>query len=259
MKIRVWTSEEEQWLKENYATTTDNACKAYLKTTFQQIWIKADELGLKKDKPTDFEKARTLAKKASKKCLHQDEVFLNYCMDCIHYQPGGVCKKTKKDVGALWMKKCFNGEVILPNMNLNSDNTMETIKTKRCSKCGRELPQDQFGKHNGNKDGLQRWCRECMNESLKKNKAEKKAQKATQPKKEVAKPTPVVEVEQTQPEIQEEVSYKGLVDDISRDPARRAAMALKDMVGEKPFLMWQSMNNLYEDMIVLYELDNMTK
>ena len=39
---------------------------------------------------------------------------------------------------------------------------METdIKTKVCSKCGRELPLSQFSKCARNKDGLQYMCKEC--------------------------------------------------------------------------------------------------
>ena len=38
---------------------------------------------------------------------------------------------------------------------------MNTIKTKRCSKCGRELPTDNFYRDNRAKDGLYSWCKEC--------------------------------------------------------------------------------------------------
>lgn len=33
--------------------------------------------------------------------------------------------------------------------------------TKKCSKCGRELPLECFGKHKKAKDGLQWYCKEC--------------------------------------------------------------------------------------------------
>ena len=39
----------------------------------------------------------------------------------------------------------------------------ETKKTKKCSKCGRELSIDDFYKDNRAKDGLQSWCRGCRN------------------------------------------------------------------------------------------------
>ena len=38
---------------------------------------------------------------------------------------------------------------------------MNTIKTKRCSKCGRILPIDNFSKDKTRKDGLQSNCKEC--------------------------------------------------------------------------------------------------
>ena len=37
----------------------------------------------------------------------------------------------------------------------------ETNNTKKCSKCGRILPVDNFSKYNKAKDGLQGYCREC--------------------------------------------------------------------------------------------------
>ena len=39
----------------------------------------------------------------------------------------------------------------------------EEVKTKKCGKCGRELPVDNFSKDKTKKDGLQSWCRECKN------------------------------------------------------------------------------------------------
>lgn len=38
------------------------------------------------------------------------------------------------------------------------------METKVCSKCGRELPVDQFNKNAKAKDGYQSWCRECQSE-----------------------------------------------------------------------------------------------
>ena len=38
---------------------------------------------------------------------------------------------------------------------------MEEIKTKVCSKCGRELPLSEFYKKLDSKDGLQSRCKEC--------------------------------------------------------------------------------------------------
>lgn len=35
---------------------------------------------------------------------------------------------------------------------------------KKCSKCGRILPSDQFNKNKNSKDGLQHRCRQCFSE-----------------------------------------------------------------------------------------------
>ena len=48
-------------------------------------------------------------------------------------------------------------------------NTKE-IKTKKCSKCGRELPTDNFYKDNRTKDGLYSNCKECHSKYQQTNK-----------------------------------------------------------------------------------------
>lgn len=46
-------------------------------------------------------------------------------------------------------------------------------KTKKCTRCGRELPVTEFNKRNNAPDGLQCWCKECQREALRqKNKRE---------------------------------------------------------------------------------------
>ena len=39
----------------------------------------------------------------------------------------------------------------------------QEIKTKRCPKCGRELPLNEFYLKRAAPDGLQTWCKECQN------------------------------------------------------------------------------------------------
>lgn len=41
---------------------------------------------------------------------------------------------------------------------------MEEHQTKICTKCGRELPLEMFGKGNS-KYGKRSWCKDCMNEA----------------------------------------------------------------------------------------------
>lgn len=58
---------------------------------------------------------------------------------------------------------------------------MEEIKTKVCSKCGRELPLSDFPTNNRMNDGKDHRCKECksayMKEWQKKNREKKKARK----------------------------------------------------------------------------------
>lgn len=42
----------------------------------------------------------------------------------------------------------------------------QEIKTKKCSKCGRELPLSEFYLKRGASDGLQAWCKECQKERV---------------------------------------------------------------------------------------------
>jgi len=42
----------------------------------------------------------------------------------------------------------------------------EIIKTKKCRKCGRELPVSEFNKSVRENDGLQYYCRECQSEMV---------------------------------------------------------------------------------------------
>lgn len=39
--------------------------------------------------------------------------------------------------------------------------TTENTQTKKCSKCGRELPLSEFSKNNSTKDGYDYYCRSC--------------------------------------------------------------------------------------------------
>ena len=41
------------------------------------------------------------------------------------------------------------------------------VKTKVCTKCGRELPLEAFSKKANTKDGLQYHCKECQKEASK--------------------------------------------------------------------------------------------
>lgn len=45
----------------------------------------------------------------------------------------------------------------------------QEIKTKRCPKCGRELPLNEFYLNRAAPDGLQPWCKKCQNERVRTN------------------------------------------------------------------------------------------
>ena len=114
MKIyREWSEEEIEWLKANYGTLSDCKCRLKLRISYKRLWEKAEELGLEKKKKRKTEMSTTdLAKlpHRGKKRIHIDEGAEKYCQDCKFYISGGTCKKTGKDVGGLWQKKCFRGE-----------------------------------------------------------------------------------------------------------------------------------------------------
>lgn len=39
---------------------------------------------------------------------------------------------------------------------------METVKTKRCAKCHKELPVTEFWRDKRSRDGLNCYCKDCM-------------------------------------------------------------------------------------------------
>ena len=50
-------------------------------------------------------------------------------------------------------------------------------QTKKCAKCGRELPTSSFAKRTSSHDGLQEVCRECKAEYMREYMARKKQEK----------------------------------------------------------------------------------
>ena len=97
-----------EWLKQNYATTTDHKLRTHLHMSQERLTRLAKEFGLKKEMvDPDRVGLFTTKKKKTKKVLHQDEESTDFCMDCQKYVKGGICGKTGKEVGALWQKKCF--------------------------------------------------------------------------------------------------------------------------------------------------------
>lgn len=50
-------------------------------------------------------------------------------------------------------------------MDLSSNQEPTTQATKVCTRCGKELPVDQFSRRSSSADGLQMWCKSCQRES----------------------------------------------------------------------------------------------
>ena len=103
------------------------------------------------------------------------------CLDCPHYQKGGSCRKTGKDVGAL-QEACDKAPKDTPEdldmieaAEPQEPEPQETSGHKKCTKCGRVLPLSSYGWINA-KTGRKkrRMCQECysavMLESKNRNK-----------------------------------------------------------------------------------------
>lgn len=98
-----------------------------------------------------------------------------YCSECRFFSDLGRCRNgaaRRSDVG-FFQKAC---DKFLPIQQPTKQQEpmaetkpapaeTEAPKTKHCSKCGRDLPLDAFGKKSNTKDGLQTWCKECQKAS----------------------------------------------------------------------------------------------
>ena len=90
------------------------------------------------------------------------------CLDCPHYQKGGYCTKTRKDVGAL-SPACDKAP-----QEKTDDDILDTVEiaeepqtTKKCERCGEVLPLSSFGWINA-KNGrrMRRICKDCYHEVM---------------------------------------------------------------------------------------------
>lgn len=101
------------------------------------------------------------------------------CANCRNYRPGKLefnCRE-KGTVGPLWKMSCF--EKIVNDMEIDAN----APKMKTCSRCGKELPLEKFGRNVRAADGYQKICLDCFKEALKagtkkKGKPKAKAAKA---------------------------------------------------------------------------------
>jgi hypothetical protein len=76
------------------------------------------------------------------------------CGSCVHFDDGH-CRKSGEDVGFFDENACFQSR------------DGETVTTKKCKCCERDLPLENFSKHIRTPDGYQPLCKECMSAKLK--------------------------------------------------------------------------------------------
>ena len=109
----------------------------------------------------------------------------NYCNTCRHYRVtvgGPHCYKGRiKPVSPISKGDCWE-PVTEP----------KEVLTKKCSRCGRELPISSFGRHQKTKDGYQPVCRECRSAEMKGNPRKGRKKKEPAPQADPA-PAPVHE------------------------------------------------------------------
>jgi hypothetical protein len=105
-----------------------------------------------------------------------------------------------------------------------------TTTTKKCCKCGRELPLDQFHGCARNKDGLMPFCKDCHRESARKGGRRKKTESVSpvsQPKQ------PIQPIQEQKPTTDTSAEVK-------------AIRALEKVYGCEEIGRWLEMNNSYK-------------
>lgn len=99
------------------------------------------------------------------------------CLDCQHYQTGGYCRKKRRDVGALnpACDKALNSTAT-PEDTEQAEPLPNLPPTKKCRKCGQELPLTEFGYTRSNKGEKirRRTCDKCYTQAMRKNGKKKK-------------------------------------------------------------------------------------
>ena len=108
----------------------------------------------------------------------------NNCGSCTYFSDGW-CRNKKKDVGYFSLVCDDYLEEDTEPITIDA----EPVTKKTCPGCGRELPLENFGKHNRTPDRLQVLCKDCMSARLKQGHRKIKDQKPEAPK--PAKPAPV--------------------------------------------------------------------
>ena len=105
------------------------------------------------------------------------------CLDCPHYMKGGYCAKRHKDVSALQeaCEKAHEPAGARDRSEELSETPAPLPATKKCRKCGQDLPLSDFEwtkTRNGERIRM-RMCSECYHESMSKNGKKPKQQPET--------------------------------------------------------------------------------
>ena len=116
----------------------------------------------------------------------------NNCGSCTYFSDGW-CRNKKKDVGYFSLVCDDYLEEDTEPITIDA----EPVTKKTCPGCGRELPLENFGKHNRTPDRLQVLCKDCMSERLKQGHRKTKDQKPETPKPETPKPVKPAPAERT--------------------------------------------------------------
>lgn len=122
----------------------------------------------------------------------QPPVFTKKCRKCGQELPLNAFSYTTSNKGNKIRRRtcdeCYtqamskNGKKKIQT-TIKKEKPMETIPTKRCSKCGEEKPLTDFGGNRTSKDGKQYWCKACINKATSRAKGNRGAAAQKEPAK----------------------------------------------------------------------------
>lgn len=104
-----------------------------------------------------------------------------------------------------------------------------TTTTKKCCKCGRELPIGEFHKSSRNKDGLMPFCKDCHRESARKGGRRKKTESVSP----VSQPIQPIQEQKKNQDVETSANVK-------------AIRALGKVYSSEEIGTWLEINNSYK-------------
>lgn len=100
---------------------------------------------------------------------------MSYCGRCIYYKEGGYCWSRHMVVG--YLRAACNRFADTPPTDYLTTSISNTMETRTCKKCGRELPLEEFATFRGK---VTHTCKECKSEAMKANAMKARAAKASE-------------------------------------------------------------------------------